>query len=102
MSIAIALMLQMFDLMIGIPVLSIVFMLAVFLPGVAVSIRRLHDSDRSGWWLLIGFVPVLGVFAVLALMIIPGTDSENQFGKKPLPTSMPSPFASSIAGTTSQ
>lgn len=98
-NVAIALCLQIVDFVIGIPVFSIVFMLAMLLPTVAVSIRRLHDSARSGWWMLIGFVPVLGAFAVFALMVIPGTESENRFGKQPVPQS---PFGQSVVTPASQ
>lgn len=98
-NVAIALGLQIIDFVIGIPVLSIVFMLAMLLPAVAVSIRRLHDTGRSGWWMLVGLVPVLGAFAVFGLMAIPGTESENRFGKKP---ATQSPFGQSIATPASQ
>jgi uncharacterized membrane protein YhaH (DUF805 family) len=98
-NVAIALGLQMIDFVIGIPVLSIVFMLAMLLPAVAVSIRRLHDSERSGWWMLVGLVPILGAFAVFALMVIPGTEGENRYGKKPVTQS---PFGQSVAAPASQ
>lgn len=98
-NVAIALGLQTFDFVIGIPVLSIVFMLAMLLPAVAVSIRRLHDSERSGWWMLVGLVPVLGAFVVFALMATPGTESENRFGKKPVTQS---PIGQSVVAPASQ
>ncbi|MEM7785406.1 MAG: DUF805 domain-containing protein, partial [Planctomycetota bacterium] len=55
------------DAAIGIPFFGTVFLLAMLIPSLSVTIRRLHDSDRSGWWLLICLVPILGVFAVLAM-----------------------------------
>jgi uncharacterized membrane protein YhaH (DUF805 family) len=56
------------------------FCLATFLPGLAVSVRRLHDTDRSGWWLLIAFIPLVGSLVLLYFMVQPGTNGPNQFG----------------------
>lgn len=56
---------------------------ALALPLIAVTIRRLHDTDRSGWWLLLGLVPIAGL-AVLVFMLLPSTPGDNRFGK-PVP-----------------
>ncbi len=56
--------------------------LALFLPGIAVSVRRLHDVDRSGWWLLIGFT-IIGIIPLLYWYCIPGTDGANTYGPSP-------------------
>lgn len=72
------------DSMTGIPVLGLLYMLAALVPGIAVTIRRLHDGDRSGWWMLIGLVPILGALALLVLMALPGTPRENRFGQPAL------------------
>ncbi len=64
--------------------LSAILSLAVFLPGLAVSVRRLHDVDKSGWWFLIILVPIFGFFYLLYLFIQQGTDGPNQFGTDPL------------------
>ena len=61
-------------------VLSGLFYLATFLPGLAVSVRRLHDTDRSGWWLLIAFIPLIGSLVLLYFMVQPGTPGPNRFG----------------------
>ena len=59
--------------------LGIVYMLGVFIPGLAVAIRRLHDTGRSGWWILIGFVPIIGVI-VLIVFLVSGTEpGANQY-----------------------
>jgi uncharacterized membrane protein YhaH (DUF805 family) len=55
------------------------FHLAVFLPGLAVAARRLHDTDRSGWWLLLLLVPVIGWLVLLFFVVQPGTPGPNQF-----------------------
>jgi uncharacterized membrane protein YhaH (DUF805 family) len=63
--------------------LSGLWNLATFLPALGVSIRRLHDVDRSGWWLLIAFVPVIGVLVLLYWYVQKGTEGTNQFGAEP-------------------
>jgi uncharacterized membrane protein YhaH (DUF805 family) len=56
--------------------------LALFLPNLAVTVRRLHDSGRSGWWLLIGLVPIVG-FIVLLIFTLQGSDAPNHWGYGP-------------------
>lgn len=53
--------------------------LAVILPSIAVSVRRLHDRDLSGWWYLLGFVP-LGSIVLFVWYVLPGTPGPNRFG----------------------
>lgn len=53
--------------------------LALFLPNLAVTVRRLHDTDRSGWWILLSFTGV-GVFVLLYWYCCKGTDGANRFG----------------------
>jgi uncharacterized membrane protein YhaH (DUF805 family) len=55
----------------------------LLVPTLAVSIRRLHDSDRSGWWLLLGLVPMVGEIIVLVFMVLGGTRGANRFGADP-------------------
>ena len=57
--------------------------LGLFVPTLAVNIRRLHDSDRSGWWLLLGLVPMVGGIIVLVFMVLEGTRGANRFGADP-------------------
>jgi len=54
-----------------------------FIPSLAVSIRRLHDTDRSGWWLLIVFVPLIGAIWLVVLYCFSGTPGTNRFGSEP-------------------
>lgn len=63
--------------------LSGIYMLALLIPGIAVAIRRLHDTDRSGWWLLIGFVPLIGTIVLLVFMVSDSTPGANQYGPNP-------------------
>lgn len=64
------------------PIYSL-YALAVFLPGVAVSIRRLHDTDRSGWWLLLAFIPLIGAIILIIWLATDGTPGDNRFGSNP-------------------
>ncbi|MFE8729916.1 DUF805 domain-containing protein, partial [Aeromonas hydrophila] len=50
-------------------ILSAIYSLAVLLPSLAVAVRRLHDTDRSGWWLLIGLIPVIGTLVLIYFMV---------------------------------
>jgi uncharacterized membrane protein YhaH (DUF805 family) len=61
-----------------------VFALAVFLPSLAVAIRRLHDLDRSGWWILISLIPIVGGIVLIVWFCSPGTPGPNRFGPDPL------------------
>lgn len=60
--------------------LSLVFSLGLLLPNIAVSVRRLHDTDRSGWWLLLALIPLLGSLVLIFFYVQPGTDGANRFG----------------------
>jgi uncharacterized membrane protein YhaH (DUF805 family) len=69
--------------LIGINVLSFIVMLALFVPGLAVQFRRLHDTGRSGWWLLLGLIPVVGVIVLIVWYCTPGQPGPNQYGPDP-------------------
>jgi uncharacterized membrane protein YhaH (DUF805 family) len=58
------------------------YALAVFLPGLAAGVRRLHDTDRSGWWLLLCLVPLVGL-VVIVFLALEGTPGGNRFGPDP-------------------
>lgn len=58
--------------------------LALFLPSLGVMVRRLHDTDRSGWWWLIGIIPIVGWIVLIFFLASPGTPGENRFGPPPL------------------
>ncbi|PID36282.1 MAG: DUF805 domain-containing protein [Rhodobacterales bacterium] len=63
--------------------LSGIFALASFLPSLGVAVRRLHDTDRSGWWFLIAFVPLIGFIVLLVFFVTDGTRGANRFGPDP-------------------
>ncbi len=63
---------------------SSIFSLAIFLPSLAVAARRLHDTDRSAWWLLIGLIPLIGMIVLIVWFVQKGTAGPNRFGAPPL------------------
>ena len=60
------------------------FWVATLVPSIAVGVRRLHDTDRSGWWLLLGFVPFVGWLVLFIFMVMGGTRGPNRFGPDPV------------------
>ncbi len=72
----------------GMMVLSLILGLATFFPILSAGVRRLHDTDRSGWWLLVGLFPVIGALVVVYLCCRPGTPGENRFGPEPSTASL--------------
>jgi uncharacterized membrane protein YhaH (DUF805 family) len=63
--------------------LSGLYSLAVLLPTIAVTVRRLHDTDRTGWWILLGFIPVIGGIVLLVFYVLEGTRGPNRYGPDP-------------------
>ena len=59
------------------------YALAVIIPSLAVAIRRLHDTGRSGWWMLISFVPLIGGIILLVFFAQDGEPGDNQYGPNP-------------------
>jgi uncharacterized membrane protein YhaH (DUF805 family) len=64
-------------------VLYSLYALAVFIPGLAVSVRRLHDVNKSGWFILIALIPLIGAIWLLVLFCTEGTKGNNQYGADP-------------------
>jgi len=71
------------DGLVGSCVISGLYAFGVLLPGLAVTVRRLHDTDRSGWWVLIAFVPFVGGIWLLVLMTLDSSLRTNRFGSNP-------------------
>lgn len=59
------------------------YFLAIMMPSIAVGIRRLHDTGKTGWFMLIAFVPCIGGIALLVLLALPGDAAQNQYGPSP-------------------
>jgi uncharacterized membrane protein YhaH (DUF805 family) len=75
--------LEIFSVAIGsfpLTMLIILVMFVVGLSALSVAVRRLHDTDKSGWMLLLGLIPFIGGIIVLVLMLLPGTPNQNRFG----------------------
>jgi uncharacterized membrane protein YhaH (DUF805 family) len=60
-----------------------IYSLAVLIPSLAVGVRRLHDQDRTGWWLLIGLIPFVGAIVLLVFFCLEGNRGPNQYGPDP-------------------
>jgi uncharacterized membrane protein YhaH (DUF805 family) len=67
----------------GFGMLSIIYSLAMMIPGVAVAVRRLHDVNKSGWMFLLNLLPIIGWIWLLVLFFTEGTKGENKFGSDP-------------------
>jgi uncharacterized membrane protein YhaH (DUF805 family) len=64
--------------------LSSIWSLATFLPSLAMGVRRLHDTDRSGWWWLLSFIPLIGIIVLIVFWCSEGTRGPHRFGPDPL------------------
>jgi len=64
-------------------VLFSLYGLAVLLPSIGVSIRRLHDTGRSGWWIFIGLIPLIGAIILLVFFVTDSQPGTNQYGPSP-------------------
>ncbi|RCU49156.1 MULTISPECIES: DUF805 domain-containing protein [Corallincola] len=71
------------DAVIGIPIFTVVTMLGLIIPSISVTVRRLHDTGRSGWWYWIVLVPMVGGIILLIFMLIDSAEGENDFGPNP-------------------
>ena len=69
-------------------VLPMVLLIGLFVPSIAVSVRRLHDLDKSGWWILIILIPLIGGLVLLWWSCKRGTEGQNMFGSDPLWTAL--------------
>jgi len=67
----------------GMGYLGLLYSLAVIIPGIAVGVRRLHDIGKSGWMLLVAFIPFIGFIWLIILMAREGDEGENEYGSNP-------------------
>jgi uncharacterized membrane protein YhaH (DUF805 family) len=82
-NVLIALVLAVIGRVLNTMILSTIYSLAVLLPGLAVSVRRLHDTDKSGWWLLIALIPFIGAIVLFVFTLMDSTPGTNQYGPSP-------------------
>jgi len=78
------------DIIIGFQIVGPLVSLAVFIPTIVAATRRLHDTDRSGWWQLIVLIPLIGGIVLLVWLASRGTEGPNRFGRAPAGVGLPS------------
>jgi len=61
-----------------------IFMIAIFIPGLSLAVRRLHDTGKSGWMLLLGVIPLVGPIILLVFYVTESTPGINEYGPNPL------------------
>jgi len=66
-------------------IIYVIYGLALIIPSIAVGIRRLHDINRTGWWILIALVPLVGLIVLLVFYATAGDRGTNQYGPEPIP-----------------
>jgi uncharacterized membrane protein YhaH (DUF805 family) len=84
-----SLVLAIIDFLLGIgdwAVLSLIYSLAVLIPGLAVAFRRLHDTNRTGWWILINLIPIIGGIIFFIFTVSDSDSGNNQYGPNPKAT----------------
>ncbi len=64
-------------------ILAGIYGLLVFIPSLAVTVRRLHDIGKSGWWILIGIIPLIGTIVLLVFAVMESNPESNEYGPKP-------------------
>jgi len=81
------------DQIIGTGFIYIIAVIALILPSIAVLIRRLHDTDRSGWWYWIQLLPLIGLIVILVFVLSASDEGENKYGPNPHGSVAPPPPA---------
>jgi len=72
------------DMILGTPmILYFLYVLGTFIPSLAVTVRRLHDTNKSGWFILISLIPIIGSIWLLVLMCTDSDPGDNQYGPNP-------------------
>ena len=81
-SLLVAIVLGIVDAMVSgeTPILGIVYTLAILVPSLAVSVRRLHDTNRSGWWLFLSLIPIIGAIVLFVFALQSSQNEDNRYG----------------------
>ncbi|WP_329454184.1 DUF805 domain-containing protein [Streptomyces sp. NBC_01497] len=82
-SVIVSIVLGIVDAIIGTKALELIYLVATLLPTLAVMIRRLHDTERTGWWVLIQLIPLVGFIVMLVFTATEGTPGPNKYGENP-------------------
>ncbi|SCX14903.1 DUF805 domain-containing protein [Candidatus Aquiluna sp. UB-MaderosW2red] len=64
-------------------IVGLIWIFATIIPALSVLARRLHDTNRSGWWILIGFMPVVGAIVLVVFTLTDSSDGDNKYGPSP-------------------
>lgn len=80
-------------------IIPMAFALYFFVPSISIMVRRLHDTNRSGWWWLLSFIPVLGSIWVIILLLLKGTVGDNLYGPSTTGVTAEAPAATAITNT---
>lgn len=67
----------------GMGTLRGIYAIAVLIPSIAVTVRRLHDTGRTGWWLLVALIPLIGAIVLLVFMVLESNADSNEYGPNP-------------------
>jgi uncharacterized membrane protein YhaH (DUF805 family) len=71
------------DMVVGFSIISGLYGLAMLIPSLAVAVRRLHDIGKSGWYVLVALIPIVGVIWLIVLLATEGTAGSNEYGENP-------------------
>ncbi len=71
------------DYMLGTMFIGMIYSLALLIPSIAIAARRLHDTGRTGWWQLIGLIPLIGLIVLLIFYVQDSQDGDNDYGPNP-------------------
>jgi len=80
--IILSIVLSVIDAVLGTLVLALIFSLVMLIPSISIATRRLHDTGRTGWWQLIGFIPLIGLI-VLIVFYVQDSKEDNNYGPNP-------------------
>ena len=79
----IAVVLSGVDMMLGLGFLGFIYAIATLIPALAVGARRLHDIGKTGWWQLVGLVPLIGLIILIIFFVMDSNPGDNQYGPNP-------------------
>ncbi|MEX0782331.1 MAG: DUF805 domain-containing protein [Dehalococcoidia bacterium] len=88
-NLVIGFVLYLIDMMITGGIIAALYGLAVLIPGLAIGARRLHDTNKSGWYQLLGLIPFVGLIIMIYLFAQPGDPETNQYGSPPVVATQP-------------
>ena len=63
--------------------LFVIFLMLHIIPNIAITVRRLHDTGKSGWWYFLSLIPYIGPFILFILLVLDSSEEENQWGVNP-------------------